>query len=1018
MPDRTICGPLCLRSHHSLLVGTASVDALLDRAVEAGFTAVTLADENNLYGAVPFWRRASARGLRAVLGAQVVAGVVRVGCLVQNRRGYENLCRILTARHLADDFNGDFDVVETVAACAEGLFLLAPDAAVLTRLAVALEDRRCLFAALHRPARSQTAEAALLAAAARHGVEAVAADDIYMVSEADRGLARLVAAMRTHTVVERLDEASVPPRCAFPTATDTEAAYHDLPGALATRSALACACTFSLDLGRHVFPHLPLPGDETPLSHLYKICHRGLRRRYRPITAAALERLTHELRVIDDLGFPDYFVIVGDIVRFARQNDIPVVGRGSGAGSLVAYVLGITNVDPLEHRLAFERFLHRRRRDLPDLDVDLCWRGRDAVIEHVFRTYGRDHVAMICTHNTFGLRSAFREAARAYGVPPGLVDRVSRRIPRAGDATLRDILRPHLPVDADPFRALLPLAQRLVGAPRHLGIHPGGIVIGDRPLNHYAPLERATKGIVVTQYEMHAVEAVGLVKIDLLGNRALSEVRETVVWVREAGGDVDLDALPDHDEKTGDLLAAGRTLGCFQLESPGMRNLLKQLGTRTVEDCIAALALIRPGPAGAGMKEAFIRRARGLEPPDFRHPALETVLGKTHGIMLYEEDVLYVAEAVAGMSLEEGDLLRRAIKDAAGDSERMRSLGNRFVRRAVLNDVEADRAAQVWEALRQFGGYAFNKAHAAGYGVLAYQTAYLKAHHTAAFMAAVLNNHAGMYARSVHLAEARRLGIEVLPPCVNRSEEHYTVEAPDVNRVNRVHRAVRVGLGQIRLLTGRTRSALIQARLKRPFAGVGDLLGRVPMARREAEALILSGALDFTGVPRSRLMWRLATLRDRLGTAAGRDLFQGEFTTLPAPDIPEYDDRDRMDHEMQSLDLTVESHPMTLLRPGLAGERHLVSSRTFETMRPGRYASVAGLRIAQRRAPTRDGKTMAFLTLEDEWGVVEVTLFPAVYRRERRKLHGPGPFLATGTLEEHHGARTLNARKVEGLEMP
>jgi len=1003
MADRTVCGPLCLRSRHTLLSGTAAIETLLDRAARVGYTAVALTDENNLYGVVPFVQEAKKRGLKPVPGAQLVHGPDRLGLLVQNRRGYTGLCRILSARHLEEDF----DLVETVAGNAEGLFLVVPEADLLARLAAALEDRTPLLAALCRPTRSQTAENALLAAAARHGIPVVAADDVYLLEDEDRPLARLLAAIRTHTVVERIEEGVVPPHCTLPTPTETEHAYRDIPDALTARNTLAEACTFTLDLGRPIFPHCPLPEGETPLSHLYKICHNGLQKRYRPITTAALERLARELRVIDDLGFPEYFVIVGDIVRFACSSGIPVVGRGSGAGSLVAYVLGITSVDPLHHRLAFERFLHRRRRDLPDLDVDLCWRGRDEVIDHVYRTYGRDHVAMISTHNTFGPRSAFREAARAYGVPPPLVDRVSRRIPHAGDVLLRDILRPHLPVNEDPFRILLPLAQRLVGAPHHLGIHPGGIVIGRKPLDHHVPLERATKGIVVTQFEMHAAEAVGLVKIDLLGNRALTEVREAGEWVREAGGRIDIDSIPANDGKTGDLLETGRTLGCFQLESPGMRNLLKQLRTRTMDDCIAALALIRPGPAGAGMKEAFIRRNRGLDPSDFHHPALERVLAKTHGIMLFEEDVLYVAEAVAGMTLEEGDLLRRALKDAGKDAEKMRHLGNRFMRRAIMNDVEPDQATRVWEALRQFGGYAFNKAHAAGYGVLAYQTAYLKAHHPAAFMASVFNNHAGMYGRNVHLEEAKRLGVKVLPPCVNQSREGFTVE----------ENAVRVGLGQIRLLSARRRAALLDAREKRPFSGIGDLLGRVPMARREAESLILAGALDFTEVPRSRLMWRLAAavgpMRKNKNRGRGADLFAGEFSTLPAPDIPEYDDQTRMEHEMRSLELTVGPHPMTLVRPDLGRYRHLTDSRAFETLRTGTRTTVAGLRIAQRRTPTRNGDVMAFLTLEDEWGVMEVTLFPDVFRRERHKLHGAGPFLVIGTLEEQYGARTLNGRTVE-----
>ncbi|HEY6195728.1 MAG TPA: hypothetical protein VI504_11865, partial [Candidatus Eisenbacteria bacterium] len=680
--------------------------------------------------------------------------------------------------------------------------------------------------------------------------------------------------------------------------------------------------------------------------------------------AEARARLESELTLIEHMGFTDYFLLVASIVGFARERGIPTVGRGSGASSIVSYALGVTSVDPVRYGLCFERFLHPQRRDCPDLDVDLCWRRRDEVIAHVYETYGHDRVAMISTHATLGPRSAFREAAKALGVPLPRVNALAKRVPRHLDASaLERVLEGGAATPVSPTRVAaaraagtpgdaralerarsagagpgpgpgigphdfgpefaepriaeaLRLAARLAGAPRHLSVHCGGLVIADRALTHYLPLERSAKGVVVSQFEMRAVEAIGLVKMDLLGNRAITTIGECVALagsslpeagdssVRSAGATggseqadarcahpalrslgvrlaspvpgsrepldaacseppvaptsaatypssaggpdpsaIDLGAIADDDAIASAAIAAGDTLNCFQLESPAMRHLLRMLEARTLDDTVAAVALVRPGPAESGMKEAFCRRRRGLEPVSYPHERLRATLADTHGILLYEEDVMRVASALCGLPLAEGETLRRAIAHARGDEE-FRFLERGFVAQATRAGITDAEARAVWRELARFAGYAFCKAHAAGYGQLAWQSAALKCRYPAEWAVGVLNHHAGMYPTWVHVEDLRRGGVGRAPvtflaPCVERSGWDTTLER--VRSGAGVARGVRVGLHRVQGLAHATGERIVTAR---PFASLADFADRVRPTPPELDALILAGALD------------------------------------------------------------------------------------------------------------------------------------------------------------------------------
>jgi DNA-directed DNA polymerase III PolC len=1034
--------PLRVHSHGSLLYGTAAPETLLERAAELGYTRMALTDRDNLYLAIRFDRAARAQGIRPILGAELGSGGRTILLLALDRLGYARLCELLTARHL----DPAFDPVAALGRGANGLHVVVESAGLAASLlqagvraarGAAETERHGAAGAggLWLGVRGLASERRALAERARAAqwlqIPVVATGDCTMLAATDHEAHRVAVTTAAGELLERMPSARFcAPEAWLAAPADGERRVraicagaglpHLADAALANNVALAERCRLELELGTPIFPRAPVPEGETGSGYLLRLGRAGIERRYngsgpgtRALRRRASRRLERELGLIERLGFTDYFLLVADIVEFARGRGIPTVGRGSGAGSIVAYCLGITNVDPIRYGLYFERFLHPARRDCPDLDIDLCWKRRDEVIEHVYATYGTDRVAMISTHATLGARSAFRETAKALGVSNARVNQLARRIPhRLERPYLRHLAR--LPgargVDwrEPPLADALRLAEALEGAPRHLSIHCGGVVIGDRALTHYVPLERAAKGIVVTQFEMRAIEAIGLVKMDLLGNRALTTIGECVALVaRHRETAVDVERLPDPDPAAARSLERGDTLNCFQLESPAMRNLLRMLRARTLEETIAAVALVRPGPAESGMKEAFCRRHRGLEPATFLHPRLEPVLRRTHGVMLYEEDVMSVAAALTGLPLAEGDELRRAIGAARTDEERA-ALERGFVRQAATAGVEADAARAVWHDLTRFAAYAFCKAHAAGYGALAYQCAWLRAHFPAEFAVGVLNHHAGMYATWVHVEDLRRHGVTFLAPCVQRSDWDSTLE---ISRV-------RVGLGRVFGLTAATGARIVEQRTRRRFLSLADFRERVRPTPPEVESLILAGALDGLGRTRptllleARALARLAPGRPHLAAAlvggAGA-LLPEPASPVPIPDLPEFEPHERVRGERQATGLWFSGHPLDVLseqRPGCDAAK--LDDRI------GQRVAVVGLPCAFRGVETKSGESMLFLSLADRSGVAECVLFPDVYRGAAQALRA-SIIGVEGRVSETLGAVTVEVERARGF---
>ena len=1050
--------PLHVCSHFSLGMGTASPFELLDAAAQFGMQALAMTDTANLYGGITFYQEAIARGIRPVLGAEAPVrweefqiancrletsncqtdarcGIARVVLLARDHAGYENLCRLITLCHLGHGVGGNqnetspLDSVsgferkgrrsneliplspEQLAAHCEGLFVLSDSPELLEAL-LPLVARESLAAEIVRPSRSISHERALLEFAERNRIRIAGTTAATMLDPDDIRLHRVLTAIQKNELVTQLNPAYLSlPGHTLCSPEEFKERFSDLPGAVRSTIEIADQCRLELSLGKPIFPDFLIPHGETAYSLLQQKCEQGLRWRYSPLTMQAQDRLRYELHVIHKLDFAEYFLVVADIMHFARSREIPSVGRGSGASSIVSYALGITNVDPIRFNIHFERFLNLSRCDCPDIDIDFCWQRRDDVIDYVFHKYGAAHTAMICTHNTFRGRGAFREVAKACGVSNNNVNRLAGKILIDPNLPVEEALKDvpgDIDISDDHLVRIVRHSIRMLGFPHHLSVHCGGIVISPKALDACVPLQRAAKGVIITQFEMNAIEDIGLVKIDLLGNRALSTIDETLRLVREHRGvRLQPEEIPEDDEATFEMIRNGLTVGVNQLESPAMRNLLQMCVPKKIEDIIAALALVRPGAAGGGMKEEYVRRMRGLSQVTFAHPAIEEVLQESLGVMLYEDDAMLIASRVAELSLEQGDRFRKALKkiDTAEAEQR---LAGWFLKRCLHSQIPPREARELWDQMVKFQSYSFCKSHACGYGQVALQCAYLKRHHPAEFMVAIMNHHAGMYSKAVHIEEAKRLGVKILLPCVNRSSIAFTVDEG----------AIRIGLQQVKGLSARTMDEMLQERkCGGLFASLNNFLRRVNTSHPEAESLVLCGALDFTGRPRTELMWELKLTfeTERRARKAGR-LFHGNFHALRPPRLRDFNENDRIFHELELLELVTGTHILKMLRPSLPSDG-IADSRSIRG-RIGKPIRLIGMLDATRRVDTGCGDRMEFLTLEDEHGLWECTLFPSAYRRFGKQIGPWGPYLVEGKVEEQYGAITvtLNGLKLLGAE--
>src|SRR6266436_4753 len=815
--------------------------------------------------------------------------------------------------------------------------------------------------------------------------------------------------------------------------------FPDHPELLQATLEIAGRCNLQLELGKLIFPEFPVPDGESAFSFLWKLSFDGARKRYKPLRPEVLSRLTHELEVIEKLHLAPYFLLVWDIVEEARRRGIPAVARGSAASSMVTYCLGISRVCPLRWGLYFERFLNEQRGDCPDIDIDICGARRDELLDYAYEHWGAEHVAgarqephvaMIGSFITMHARLAVREVAKVFGVPPGEVNRFTKRLPHRPVREILTAIRDlpecrDLPVDEEPWKTILQVALRLDDAPRHLGIHPCGTVISARPLTRLTPLERATKGIVVTQYDMNAIEALGLIKMDLLGQRgfttmslaldnieksrtgipacpaapALQPKKRTDRNVCPTAREIDFDAIPENDPETCEVIATGRTMGVFQIESPAMRGLLRMMKARTLEEIAQALALIRPGASEYGSKELFVKRLRGQEEIEYAHPALKKILGGSLGVCIFQEQVMQISQTLGSMSLAEADLIRRASAKFSGRSDRERLRG-KFLQAAGMMALTEQQREETWMMVEKFAGFGFCKAHAATYADISYRMAYLKTHHPAEFLAAMCSAGAGFYHVSAYVEEAKRWGIAVRLPSVNHSRMEYTAEDGEDGKG-----ALRVGLMQVRGLRVETITAILRARGEGgAFRSLEDFLHRVTVECDEIRDLIKCGAFDeVCNMTRPAMLWRWNLLQADEQNALPESAESLFVTANPYDAIgaalaemqtPEYTLEQKLRYEREILEVCVSGHPLDFLpRNGEAWSDELPELR-------GKRVTLCGWVVTYRHVGTKNYRNMMFVTLEDQRGVYEVVLFPDAYDRYGGLVFETRTMRVTGRVEQ------------------
>jgi len=997
----------------SLLDGASTPEALVDRAVELGLPALALTDHDGLYGAVRFYVAARERGLHPVIGAEVtLEGDSHLVLLAENRAGYANLCALITraqldrskgqARLKVSHLRGRTDGLIALTGCRKGRVPSLLLAGERDKALTALRTLKSLFGPrnlyvelqhhLHREDAALMADLAELAQALHLPV--VATHNVHYATRQGHRLHDVLTAIRHNVPLQDAQKhLRANSEYFLPSPDEMAHRFAAYPEAVENTLDIARRCKVDLDFRCDALP--PLPGDADPDARLADLCRAAVPARYPRNPDRALQQLEHELRIIRQTRLAGYFLLVWDIVRFARDRGILVRGRGSAANSIVAYLLGITNVDPLEHDLLFERFLSAEARVMPDIDLDFCARRREEVIQYIYERYGESHVGMVCNYVTYQERSAARDVGKALGLPPDTIDRLARSLRGGwGDATGTPLPEG---VSEDIWQAFLSLCQQIHDLPRHLSIHVGGMCITAQPLDHIVPLERATMpGRVVIQWDKDSLEDAGLIKLDILSLRTLSAIDECLHRVEQRHGvRVDLDALPLDDPAVYDALRRADTIGAFQVESRAQQQALLKMKPRNFRDIVVEVAIIRPGPLQGNMVHPFFRRRNGLEPVTYAHPMLKPILEETLGVIVFQEQVIRVAMAMGRFSAGEADLLRRAMSRHRSDEE-MAAFRERFVQGALSQGVPRETAEAVFAQLAGFASYGFCKSHAAAFARTAYDTLYLRAHYPAEYYCALLNNQPmGFYPPRVLVGDARRHGVRVLPVHANKSLAKCTLEEG----------AIRLGLEYVDGLGEAAIARVLRARQAGDFAGLADFCRRTRLPRTLVENLILAGGMDEWNPDRRALLWELGRLRyheEELPLALPADGVALEPMTRDESLIAEYG----------ITGLSANGHLVELYREQL-DSAGVLTSRDLERAPEGSRVRVGGMVVVRQAPPTAKG--VVFLTLEDEWGLINVIVRPDVFQAQRGTWTDSLVLVVEGIVQRADGAPNVLAEGASGV---
>jgi len=1054
---------LHVHTEYSLLDGAGRISQLASAAAAQGMPALALTDHGVMYGAVDFYKTVKKHGMKPVMGCEVYVArrsrhdrtpgqddsQYHLVLLARDDVGYRNLLNLVSLASVEGFYYKPRVDRELLAQYSGGLIALSaclageiPTAFLEDRPEAAREaagffrevfgrDNFYLELQDHGLPEQSQVNRQIINLARQMDIPLVATNDLHYVTREQAQVHDVLLCIQTG---KTLDD---PNRLRFPTPefylkSEVEMArqFGEVREALTNTLAIADACNVEMEFGKLHLPEYVLPeGFRDAGDYLQHLCFQGLHGRYGHPSLEMVQRLEYELAVIRQMGFAGYFLIVWDLIAFARSRQIPVgPGRGSAAGSLVAYTLGITDIDPLRYGLLFERFLNPERVTMPDIDTDFCFERRGEVIEYVTQKYGSAHVAQIITFGTMAAKAAVRDVGRVMNIPLAEVDRVAKMIPNELGISVERALEisPELKdvyAQNPSIRQLLDTARALEGTPRHASTHAAGVVISQKPLTHYLPVQRTTEGGVTTQFPMQTVEEIGLLKMDILGLRTLTVIGDTVRLIKEARGEeLDIGAIPMDDPATLALLGTGESIGVFQLESPGMRTILKNLQPGCFEDLIALVALYRPGPLGSGMVDDFIKRKHGETAIVYPHPALEDVLKETYGVILYQEQVMKIASELAGFTLGQADLLRRAMGKKKPEIIMAQREG--FVKGAADRGVDPATAGIIFDLMEHFAGYGFNKSHSAAYALVAYQTAYLKTHYPVEFLAALLTSIMDNPDKvPLYIEECRRLGIQVLPPDINESLVNFTV----------VEGRIRFGLAAVKNVGRGAIENIISVRQSEGrFVSLQDFCQRVDLHtvnRRVMESLIRSGCLASLGLHRSQLLAMLDLCMER-GQRAQADRHRGQislldlvppgeriFDQLEMPDIPEFPMRELLAMEKDLLGFYISGHPVDQYRNQLSA---VITCSLAEIGGQGdeSQVTVGGVCTALRRTVTKRGETMAYLTLEDATASADILVFPKVYQKVHQLLVVDQVLVVKARLSLQEDKTRLFAEDIHKLPEP
>ncbi len=1045
---------LHVHTEYSLLDGMCQIPKLVSRARELGMESLAITDHGNMYGAIDFYLKAKEVGIKPIIGCELYLSPshrqskgplekspYHLTMLAKDMEGYQNLIQLVTKSQLEGFYYKPRVDRELLSHHHRGLVALSgcPNGEVPRLLREGREEEareaalyyKELFGdyfieiQMHPIPELIELNQGLISIARGLGLPIVATNDVHYVYKEDAPAHDLLLCIQTNSTI--YDEKRMKMAGDFfylKSADEMGELFSELPDAISNTERIADMCNLELEFGRLHLPEVETPQGKTADDYLSDLCWEGVRRRYQEPTPEVHDRLSHELEVIRKTNFADYFLVVWDIISFTRKENILFGVRGSAAASIVLYCLGITDIDPLFHRLVFERFLNVERREMPDIDLDFQDDRRDEVIRYVSQKYGPDHVAQIITFGTLGARAVIRDVGRALGMPYGDVDRVARLVPFG--LTLERAIEESRELNSlyqrdATVNYLVDSARKLEGIARHASTHAAGVVISKEPLTRYVPLQRppgeGVQGTLMTQFSMESIAQIGLLKLDLLGLvnlTILHRARETIARTR--GIEISLQNIPLDDEKTFELLSSGETTGVFQLEGTGMRRYIKELRPTSLSDIAAMIALYRPGPMQH--LPTFIKAKHGLEPVHYPHPTLSEILEETYGVIVYQDQVLLIVQAFAGYSLGEADIFRKAMGKKI--PEAMRRERRNFIDGASGKGFSRGVAEEVFELIEPFAGYAFNKAHSVSYAMIAYQTAYLKANYPVEFMAALLTMHMGQpdKIRSA-VSECRRLGIGVLPPDINKSSIEFTIEKD----------SIRWGLSAVKNVGPSAIEPIIATRERdRAFMSIEDLCRRADlrgMNRRALESLIKVGALDELGSRGALLgnIERILSLSQReqqlkeTGQVTMFDLF-GVSMPMPGLELPDIDapTEEKLTWERELLGVYLSEHPFAHAAPKLLNLTDTFCGQVDEEM-DGESVILAGVVTAVKELFTRERRPFISATIEDLDGSIEVTAWPEVYEHTRELWQEGKILLVQGRVRARGDRLGLICDGVKSYEM-